>query len=219
LIAQIDLSAMPRVDDTLPSTGWLYFFYDRYCETWGYDPADRGSCRVIYLESDRSRLSRIEPPPDLDPEHIANPCRVEAAVELTLPDAVPEIEFGTAAYDAYHAICEDLADRGVQEPTEWFTIHRLLGHPQLVQNPMERECQFASNGIYCGGASYQSHEAERIQRLEAGAADWRLLLQIDTDEDGPGWMWGDVGRIYFWVKQQDLAALRFTDVWLIFQCS
>src|SRR5262245_57271787 len=41
LIAQVDLSAMPRVDDLLPSKGWLYFFYDRYCETWGFDPADR----------------------------------------------------------------------------------------------------------------------------------------------------------------------------------
>jgi uncharacterized protein YwqG len=53
----------------------------------------------------------------------------------------------------------------------------------------------------------------------AGAADWRLLLQIDTDEDGPGWMWGDVGRIYFWIKKHDLALRRFADVWLILQCT
>jgi uncharacterized protein YwqG len=82
---------------------------------------------------------------------------------------------------------------------------------------MELECQLASHGVYCGDpAGYQS---EAAQRLASGAADWRLLLQIDTDEDGPGWMWGDGGRIYYWIKQQDLASLRFDDAWLILQCS
>ena len=81
---------------------------------------------------------------------------------------------------------------------------------------MELECQLASNGVYCGNAVFP--EQEKVKALEAGAADWRLLLQIDTDEAGPGWMWGDVGRIYFWIRHQDLAARRFADVWLILQC-
>jgi uncharacterized protein YwqG len=82
---------------------------------------------------------------------------------------------------------------------------------------MELECQLASNGIYCGGAS--CNQVEEAKALAAGASNWRLLLQIDTDEDGPGWMWGDVGRIYFWVKQQDVRSLRFDDAWLVLQCS
>jgi uncharacterized protein YwqG len=209
-IAQFDLSAMPRVDDTLPDSGWLYFFYDRYCEPWGYDPADRGCCRVVYVDCDRSCLVRAESPIDIDPEHVAQPCLVEAWPELTLPDDLPGIEYGTSAYEAYRGLCDDLAKAG------GLTHHRLLGYPQLIQNPMELECQLASNGIYCGGASrFQEAEA---RALEPGAIDWRLCLQIDTDEDGPGWMWGDVGRIYFWIKQQDLTARRFNDVWLIFQC-
>ncbi|MGI8980349.1 MAG: YwqG family protein [Pirellulaceae bacterium] len=209
-IAQIDLSTVSQVDDILPSSGWLYFFYDRYCEPWGYDPADRGCCRVIYADGDRSSLVRAEPPSDADPEHIAYPCLVEDWPELTLPDALIEIEYGTPAYEAYANLSNDLTKAG------GLTQHRLLGHPQLIQNPMELKCQLASNGIYCGSPSdFQEAEAKS---LESGAVDWRLLLQIDTDEDGPGWMWGDVGRIYFWVKKQDLSKLRFTDVWLAFQC-
>jgi uncharacterized protein YwqG/GNAT superfamily N-acetyltransferase len=208
-IAQIDLSAVPRVDDTLPSSGWLYFFYDRYCEPWGYDPADRGCCRVIYSHPDRASLVRAQPPSDADPEHTAHSCLVEARPELTLPDDLPEMKYGTPAYKSYRGLCDDLAGAG-------WVVHRLLGHPQLIQNPMELECQLASNGAYCGGTSHL--QGEEAQALEAGAVDWRLLLQIDTDEDGPGWMWGDVGRIYFWIKQQDLASLRFTDIWLVFQC-
>ena len=92
----------------------------------------------------------------------------------------------------------------------------MLGPAQNIQGEMELECQLASHGIYCGNSD--GFESERAQRLREGAPDWRLLLQIDTDEDGPGWMWGDVGRIYFWIKQQDLRSLRFDDVWLILQC-
>lgn len=81
---------------------------------------------------------------------------------------------------------------------------------------MELECQLASNGVYYRGLG--AFGIDQVKNLESGAADWRLLLQIDTDEDGPGWMWGDVGRIYFWVKEQDLRSLRFDDAWLVFQC-
>jgi len=152
----------------------------------------------------------MEPPSDADPEHMAEPCAVEAWPELTIPDDLRDVEYGTPAYDEYRALSDELTKSG------GLTHHHLLGHPQLIQNPMELECQLASNGIYCGGPS--GYQGERAKALEAGASDWRLLLQIDTDEEGPGWMWGDVGRIYFWVKQQDLKALRFDDAWLIFQC-
>jgi uncharacterized protein YwqG len=209
-IAQIDLKNVPRVDDALPESGWLYFFYDRYCEPWGFDPADRGCCSIIYSNADRASLSRVEPPADADRDHSAQPCLVEAWPELTLPENLSDLEYGTPAYESYVGLCNELTEAG------GLTQHRLLGHPQLIQNPMELECQLASNGIYCGGASH-FQEAE-AKPLEAGAVDWRLLLQIDTDEDEPGWMWGDCGRIYFWVKKQDLELLRFSDAWLIFQC-
>ena len=209
-IAQIDLSSISYVDDVLPKRGWLYFFYDRYCEPWGYDPADRGCCRVIYADCERSELVRTEAPSDKEPEHVAAPCLLEAWPELTLPEDFPHVQYGTPAFKAYHALCQELTKGG------GYKHHRLLGNPQIVQNPMELECQLVSNGIYYGDPS--GYQSVRAEALKAGASDWRLLLQIDTDEDGPGWMWGDVGRIYFWIKKQDLAALRFDDVWLIFQC-
>jgi uncharacterized protein YwqG len=209
-VAQIDLSAVPTLDEALPGSGWLYFFYDRYCEPWGFDPADRGCCRVIYENCDRSVLERTKPPADAGSEHIAQPCAVEAWPELTLPDDLPQIRYGTDAYEAYRRLCDELSAGG----GPW--IHRLLGYPQLIQNPMELECQLASNGVYCGNP--EGYQSDHAKALEHGAADWRLLLQIDTDEEGPGWMWGDVGRIYFWLKRQDLGSLRFDDIWLIFQC-
>ena len=39
-------------------------------------------------------------------------------------------------------------------------------------------------------------------------ADWCLLLQVDSD-DAAGIMWGDAGRVHFWIRQDDLKARNF----------
>jgi uncharacterized protein YwqG len=31
-------------------------------------------------------------------------------------------------------------------------------------------------------------------------------------------MWGDAGRIYFWIQEQDLKNRDFAKVWLVLQC-
>jgi uncharacterized protein YwqG len=62
------------------------------------------------------------------------------------------------------------------------------------------------------------YEGPRARALQAGARDWRLLLQLDTDED-LGVMWGDAGTIYFWIREADAAACRFDQSWVILQCS
>jgi Domain of unknown function (DUF1963) len=66
---------------------------------------------------------------------------------------------------------------------------------------MRLECQLATNGIFCGdGTGYRD---PRLEALRPGAADWRLLLQIDS-EDGVDMMWRNVGRIFNWIKHADL---------------
>ncbi len=46
-----------------------------------------------------------------------------------------------------------------------------------------------------------------------------MLLQIDTDEQGPDWMWGDMGCLYFWIRKQDLDERNFDRIWAVLQCS
>ena len=91
----------------------------------------------------------------------------------------------------------------------------MFGWPDLVQNPMQLECQLASSGIYVGGAA--GWRDPRVPQLTGGAAEWMLLLQVDTDDEA-GWMWGDVGTLYYWIRRPDLAAGRFDRIWMIFQC-
>jgi uncharacterized protein YwqG len=53
--------------------------------------------------------------------------------------------------------------------------------------------------------------------LQPGAIDWEMLLQIDSD-DNAKMMWGDVGRIFYWIPRNDLRARNFEATWMILQC-
>lgn len=91
----------------------------------------------------------------------------------------------------------------------------MLGHPLVVQNPMEEECRLVTNGI-CLGDERSPEDEEQAERLREGAKDWTLLLQLDSDEH---WMWGDMGLLYFWIRRQDLEAGDFSKARCILQCS
>ncbi len=44
----------------------------------------------------------------------------------------------------------------------------------------------------------------------------QLLLQLDT-HSAPAWEWGDMGKLYFWILDVDLAKNEFRDVQLDIQ--
>jgi len=75
---------------------------------------------------------------------------------------------------------------------------------------MEEQCQQVTQGLDREGATLKTDE--RIS-----STDWRLLLQVDTDNDA-GMMWGDTGMLYFWIREQDARARDFSKVWMILQC-
>ena len=81
---------------------------------------------------------------------------------------------------------------------------------------MQLECQLVSHGLYCGDpAAYRDPRAET---LRPGATEWRLLLQVDSD-DNAGMMWGDVGRLYYWLRRDALDRGDWEEAWMILQCS
>lgn len=213
-IAQINLDEAAQYDleKLLPSTGIIYFFYDSNQETWGFDPKDIGSWKVIYYSGNTSELKRIEFPKDMPQEGKFHACKVEIKSERSFPAwesvYIDELKFTEKEQNAYFDFCE--------EQNEGSIINKILGHPDQIQGDMQLECQLVSNGLYCGDAS--GYNDPKRKELEKGMKDWRLLLQIDSDENS-GMMWGDVGRIYFWIKSDDLAEKRFNKVWMNLQCS
>ena len=209
-LAQLDLATLPDASGLLPDTGTLLFFFDSQKQPWGFDPADEGGARVVYSEADPRVLVRTAFPEDLPTAARFAARSLEARPVATLPTdgerAGLELEEDEAA-ELYAEL-----EAGI---TGLEAEHRVLGWPAELQNPMELECQLVSNGLYCGNsAGYQS---EAAQRLAPGADDWILLCQLDSDET-LGWMWGDLGRLYFWIKRGHLAARRFDRVWTVLQC-
>lgn len=214
-LAQIELSVARAPQ--LPDTGWLVFFYDVRQQPWGFDPKDRGAWLVAWIPSENALERRPHPAVD-DGSGPFAASRLTFTPVQTLPDAWDSvvtdrgIGLEESALDAYDGVLQAIVGVGDDE-----LFHHLLGHPQQIQDDMRGECQLASHGIYCGDASgYKSAAAKPL--LETAAREWRLLLQIDTDESGPGWMWGDAGRIYFWIRHEDLKARAFDKVWLVLQC-
>jgi len=207
-LAQLDLADTPDATGLLPEHGWLCFFYDAEQQPWGYDPRDRGCASVVYFEGEPSSLARRDAPPGA---RVFPAMACEPEVVATLPSSSRRlgVDLENAERVRYCDLIDELSAGKVVD-------HRLLGWPKEIQNEMELECELVTNGIYCGDpAGYQSAEAKR---LEPNARDWVMLFQIDSDEMRAELMWGDSGCVYFWIRQQDLAARRFERCWAILQC-
>lgn len=216
LVAQLDLAALQPfdVEGLLPPAGLLSFFYEAMEQSvWGFDPKDRHGWRVLLTEPDVP-LVRHEPPEALIPEGVFRPGRLEPRLEWTMPDTWASAELEALGLDRdEEKAYQDLHQAWTEADDGLAT--RVLGHPEPVQGDMQLECQLASNGIYVGGP--EGYRSAQARQLRPGAVDWRLLLQVDSEED-LGMMWGDVGRLYWWMRRDTLAARDFDRAWMVLQC-
>ncbi len=198
---------------SLPRSGMLYFFYDVEGFTWGFDPKDKGSWRVIYVPDSAELVPRPLPEETLANGRY-NECEMHFYEGLSMPGEVSLLieEMGLDEGEAtrYAEFMEEFRAGFPQEMR-----HQLTGYPDELQGDMQLECQLVSNGLYCGGPS--GYEDPRVEKLAPGARDWKLLFQLDSD-DNALMMWGDMGRLYFWIMEEDLRARDFDKVWMLLQC-
>lgn len=220
-LAQLRLSDIAPFDTAgrLPKQGLLSFWCEMNETPWGYQQSHRHGFRVTYTKDEAAELVAADESTEysenqLEGRHILPECELEFKSTLTLPysqwDGVYDDDRdGLMDLPNYKEL---LAAMGQLEQP----VSRLLGHPNLAQDAEESNCQFVSNNVNCDGGRYDEQLADK---LRPGIADWILLLQLDTDEDGPGWMWGDLGSLYFYVRKQDLAAAYFDRCWMILETS
>jgi uncharacterized protein YwqG len=196
----------------LPTSGLLYVFYDEEQSTWGFDPQDKGSWRLLFFEKEDGLKARRYPK-DLGTRYKLR--HIESFPIVTYPPYGDD-EIGAVInndddlWERYNQF--RLAGYGDSEP-----YHHLGGYPDPIQSTdMDLECQLVSNGVDLGDDS--GHDSSRESLLAADRDEWILLLQIDSD-DFCEMMWGDCGILYFWIRKGDLAARNFDDVWMILQSS
>ena len=214
-LAQINCAQAAAYDTEkkLPETGMLYFFYDLETQCWGYDPDHKGCAKVIWSESG-------ELAPAVFPEDLADTYRLpQLGIGFASVTEVPEAEEFEMRFG------EDIADHP-EDYAEYMMLglededdicHKLLGFANSLQGMMIEECEMVAQGHYCGGPVKITTSERLVMQREC--REWNLLLQLDTVEDGDYALeFGDCGRIYFYIKDEDLKARRFDKCWLVLQC-
>lgn len=217
------------VEGALPTSGLLYFFFEAEQLGFMFDPSDRDKWRVLYHSADDGQLHRVAAPSRLAPSGRFTPCALQFSIEITLPPFESQFfeKLGLTWNTLYAPgqAREETSREGeryfelMRQLGELYggdsVIHRILGHPDPIQGDMQQECQLASHGAFRRVAA--GREDPQAASLARGVANWRLLLQIDSDESAR-MMWGDVGRIYYWIEREALASRNFANAWLVLQC-
>jgi uncharacterized protein YwqG len=203
LVTQVHLAELP--ESALPRSGTLLVFFALAAEPAGQQPADAGGCSVMFV---------AEGPTDRADGHSALPeLAVVPSAELTLPLEPASVVREAADLEAWMQLREQLAAlQGVEaedRAEDYHALHRLLGYPDTLADDMELDAQLVANGVDLTGAD--RYFDPRITDLEPGAADWRLLFQLSSDTD-LGVSLGDYGRLYVWIREDDLRAGRFHGV-------
>lgn len=204
-LAQVDLSAAASVflPSEMPETGWLTVFCDLEGQK-GY-VGESPARRVLYFEGNAKALDR-RPPPEPRVTIRERPGWFSRVFlgrvgEVTPPAPVALFECCAVEFEREDCLPDPIELAGEFGPDDeeaqedaWYFLndrfnslddrpyHRIGGYPMLIQSDREE---------YLG---------------------WRFLLQVDSDEEGPNWMWGDMGRLYFWVLWEDLEARDFDNV-------
>ena len=195
-IAQINLQEMPNFqtdNEIYPTKGIIYFFYTAYPEAM-YEDGDFDNnpktSKVLFYDGEINELIRTQPPKKLSKELQFFSARVTPRLEWSIPESdsfevneVLGLSWGEENYDKYWEVFKENFSK---EYIEGYTSEFHVGMNRL----------------------YGYHDSVQGEHKGEG---WRLLLQIDS-EDSTNMDWDDTGRLYFWIKNNDLKTLHFDGV-------
>jgi uncharacterized protein YwqG len=192
-LMQVNLAEIVSADvaNLLPKAGMLYFFFHWHSAA---EPDAEDVGLVFFHGGGEQRLRRVVAPADMHPAGHFHGFDLTPHLEWTLPrlcdDTNCQLKFWeNLDYLVYKA-------QGLDDGWGPAPVHRMLGHPEFLQ----------SDGLAEGDV---------------------LLLQVSSDcpagleEVGPypetGMMWGDVGRVYYGIREADLKARHFGNVWAVME--
>lgn len=215
-LAQINCEEIREYDieDRLPKKGILYFFYELESMTWGFSLKDKGSARVYYYDGDISKLEKAEFPKDMNKDYILPEIKLTFARAYNAPDY--EELCNDYNFDNWKEYNNFLKREGYYVSEEEKT--KLLGYADSIQGDMLLECELVDNGIDCGDSL--AYNSEKRKAIEKNKDKWKLLFQLDTVTTKDfELMFGDCGRIFYYIKEEDLKNKNFDKSWLVLQCT
>ena len=206
-IAQLDFTEVKPFDtyQVLPDAGYLFVFYDPYQEMGGYSLEEKQLFRVLYFDGPREELIPTPFPEGLEDFGQYKPCRLNAEIQLSMP-----FKWGKD----FSFLSKEERDIYGNKVWQGGYVNKSLGRADNLQSEMEALCQMVTTGFYPD--KKEEYEAPENAALREGEKDWLLLLQVDSNQ-ATGMQWSDTGRLYFWIKQQDLLNRNFDNCWCILQ--
>lgn len=217
-VGQMNLEEIKSFDSNnfLPNHGMLYFFFNMH--SW-----DEG--KVIFQENIQNFYQpeipvELYPPKktffqklfNLTPQgFVLKECAVEIFQDYRVPPwdslkvlkILKEVGITSSIFKANLYSHEDIYEKALLEDENEALIskHLMLGHYEGVQHSY----------VELGLSQISTKEKElSIEEID-NALEWKLLFQIDSDSN-LDISWGDWGRIYFFIKQEDLKNRNFENV-------
>ncbi|MBC9929131.1 YwqG family protein [Chitinophaga qingshengii] len=207
-IAQLHLPEIKPFDTyhILPDTGYLFFFFDANQSMGGYSKEEKHLFRVIYFDGTAAELSFPDFPESLSDEACFSPCALSFETQVSMPFK------WSKAFSFLSSEERDVYGEQVWKDEE---TNKTLGHADNLQSEMEMFCQIVTHEDYTG--DFSMFEDPAYDELRANAGDWQLLLQVDSNQEHANMMWADMGRLYFWIRKQDLEKKNFDNCWCVLQ--
>ncbi len=224
-VAQINLADVAGYGAVraLPRSGLLSFFYDNGRDLDDEDEDDEDDeddeaqypgCAVFFFDGDPStlNLARRQAPASLETEDRFVACAVDMTPIITLP--APE-SFAVASLGLGEREQEDYVEAYLgwnrrDDDRDGRPAHWLLGLPYNLEGDARVASLLTSRGQTWDDMGDMDDSAEAD--LEREAANWTLLLQLDSDA-AAGMDWQGGGLIYFCLTRAALEAGDFSAVW------
>ena len=214
-IAQFELEELSKFDteNLLPKTGVLSFFYELETRPQSVDDEDRGFARVYWFE-DKNALRTAEFPDNL--KHRLPELGVTARSEKSYqsyPDFLLQRAKLVEDWESFERAQKSM---GIEESGN---ISKMLGWADPIRGNMTVQCELVSRGYFLGDEQGMSEVAPLdMQEAEQWSAkDWLPLLQLDTVTDGDHSLDLGGGRIYFYIRRDDLTSCNFDEVMVFLQ--
>jgi uncharacterized protein YwqG len=220
-LGQVNLREVKMLDelDLLPKNGLLYFFFN----------LDSGDDGKVIFSKEESGLERANLPEELKEKkksfwrqlltgkskklllkesqvRIYNEYNVPSWDSLILEKIQKETNTNIKPIDAFkEGTYENVYE---EEETETTSNHHLLGHYKGIQNEFHE-----LNFLDTGSSNFEHLTLDEINE----ALKWKLLFQFDSDNNLEI-SWGDWGRVYFFIHEDDLKNRNFDNVKISADC-
>jgi len=208
-VGQINLAELPDIAERhlLPRAGHLYFFYEPETGFFQDVPECFGSWKVLYS---------AEPPIRMPAEEAGDaPWRSEpwplGSLRLTFSElwTVPQgnsiwCHLPLDDWKEVDTFMEGFYRRHNVPP--WYK-HQLFGFADWMgHDEDEAQCELIRRGL----SRYKIPPESLRLEIEEAAKDWLLLFQINHEGDRGSVAFGDVGAMFYWIRQSDLERHDFS---------